>query len=104
MKAINILARSLDLDWVSPDANSWHLRISKDGGNSFRFVNDGQGEGYEGSTTLQLFPLRPGKEYIVSIHAGNRFEYESQGRRLTVKTLTREQESGETFTCFLPRY
>ena len=68
--------------------------MSRDSGRTFRFVNEGQGEGYEGGTFIDVFMLRPGQEYIFKINAGNRFEYESIGVTQKASTITNGQEDG----------
>ena len=70
--------------------------MSRDQGRSFKYVNYGQGEGLEGRDSLTIFPLRPGTEYIFRLFAGNRFEYEDIGKTITLKTLTRSQERGNS--------
>jgi hypothetical protein len=83
----------LRISWVS-DAKSFHIMMSRDNGRTFRYVNGGQGEGYEGGTFIDVFMLRPGQEYIFKVYAGNRFEYEAMGLTKTVSTMTIGQENG----------
>lgn len=68
--------------------------MSRDNGHSFRFVNGGQGEGFEGGTWIDVFMLRPGLQYIFKVYAGNRFEYEKEGLRISAPTMKISEENG----------
>jgi hypothetical protein len=92
----NVLARSLTLNWVSA-GTSFHIMESKDQGNTFRFVNNGQGEGYEGGKSLHVYQLRPNAVYIFKVFAGNRFVYEQTGRKIKIKTLSMAEENGTLY-------
>ena len=71
--------------------------MSRDYGRSFRFVNGGQGEGYEGGNSIDVFMLRPGQDIIFKIYAGNRFEYETAGLVFNVSTLNLNEENSKFF-------
>lgn len=73
--------------------------MSRDKGRSFRYVNGGQGQGFEGGSWIDVFMLRPGLEYIFKIYAGNRFEYETIGSIASVSTMTHSDENGNYAYC-----
>jgi hypothetical protein len=95
-----IMAKSLELQWkASPKALSFHILISKDKGRTYKYVH--HGEGYESPLhSLMITFLKPDTLYYLKIYSGNRFEYETQGRIIQVKTLTRSEEKGKIFFRF----
>lgn len=73
--------------------------MSRDNGRSFRYVNGGQGNGFESCNWIDIFMLRPGLKYIFKVYAGNKFEYETIGSSIIATTMTISEENGNISDC-----